>query len=235
MDWRGHLSDFEVVGIAKDVRFANLSRLDPSHFYLPAENGAIAGGFPAPMRILLRIPSDSTPVVETRSAVAAVEKDLASSVSLVSLADLGMSRDRLISEWLALFSGVLSFLAVALAGTGIYGVMAYLVTQRTREIGVRLSLGASRSDVLRCVILQGLFPVFAGMGAGLLLAAGFSTIVHLTLSFPGSVDFLYGVPFYDPVSFLGFSCVVLGLAALASVVPASRALRVDPVVALRHE
>jgi len=234
MDWRGHLVDFEVVGIAKDVRFANLSRLDPSHFYLPAEDGATAGGFPAPMSILFRIPADSPPIMEARSAVSAVEKDLASSVSLVSLADLGMSRDRLTTEWLALFAGILSFLAVALAGTGIYGVMSYLVTQRTREIGVRISLGATSFDVLKSVILQGLFPVFVGIGTGLLLAAGFSTIAHLTLSFPGSVDFLYGVPFYDPVTFLGLSCFVLGLAALASVVPASGALRVDPVVALRH-
>ena len=137
------------------------------------------------------------------------------------------------SQLSAMLGASLAFLSLALAGSGIYGVMAYLVSQQTREIGVRLALGASSLDILKGVILQGLWPVFAGMILGLCAAGGLSLVLHSTLMFPGSMDFLYGVPFYDPVAFLALSCFVLALAALASLAPARRALRVDPMVALR--
>src|SRR5271165_4120782 len=111
--------------------------------------------------------------------------------------------------------------------------MAYLVSQRVREIGVRRALGATSGAVLRAVVIEGMRSVFVGIGLGILGAAGLSWLLHATLVFPGSTDFLYGVPFYDPVTFLGLSCFLSGIAALASVVPAQRALRVDPMLALR--
>jgi putative ABC transport system permease protein len=98
-----------------------------------------------------------------------------------------------------------------------------------------MSLGATSRDVLQDVIVRGMRPVFWGMLAGIVLAGIASLIFRWTLQFPGSLDFLYGVPFYDPLSFIGLSVFVLFLAALASLIPAIRALRVDPMVALRHE
>src|SRR5437588_1553036 len=102
-----------------------------------------------------------------------------------------------------------------LAGTGIYGVMAYLVGQRTREIGIRMALGASAGDVMRGVVMSGLRPVFVGIVLGIAGAAALSALLHATLAFPGSSDFLYGVSFYDPATFLGLSAFLIAVATLA--------------------
>jgi len=130
---------------------------------------------------------------------------------------------------------VLAGLALVLAGVGIYGVMAYLVSQRVKEIGIRMALGATAGAVLRSVVLHSLRPVIVGLGAGIAGAAALSSVLHTTLVFPGSTDVLYGVPFYDPATFVGFGGFLIFVATLASLVPARRAIRVDPMTALRYE
>jgi ABC-type antimicrobial peptide transport system permease subunit len=118
---------------------------------------------------------------------------------------------------------------------GIYGVMAYLVSQRTREIGIRMALGATKTGVLRLILRQGMRPVFIGATLGVVLSAVASSGVHTLLVFPGAPDMLFGVPFLDPASFLGMSCFLGGVATLASYIPARRAMQVDPMAALRYE
>ena len=231
-DFRGNLEEFEVIGIVKDVRFANLTRLDPAHVYLPAgatEKGSFAD-------LLVRIQSDrprALAAIET--TVAATDQDLLPGLRLSNLEDGVVRLQRALSEIFTTMAAILAILALALAGVGIYGVIAYVVSQRTREIGIRMALGANTAAVWKGVLLQGLRPVFAGMLLGVAAAAGLSALLHQTLIFPGSMDFLYGVPFYDPVTFASLVCFVLAIAALASAVPARRALRVDPAVALRYE
>jgi len=139
------------------------------------------------------------------------------------------------SRGFALLAAILAALSLTLAGIGIYGVVAYLVTRRTREIGIRVALGARHRDVVKNVLGRGLKPVFTGTLLGLAAAAALSWMLHATLVFPGSMDFLYGVPFYDPGTFLGLILFVLGVAAAASALPARRAVSVDPLVALRYE
>jgi ABC-type antimicrobial peptide transport system permease subunit len=113
-----------------------------------------------------------------------------------------------------------------LAAVGIYGVISYSVAQRTREIGIRMALGASQADVLKAVVGQGMFPVSVGLTIGLAASFGLTHVM---------AGMLYGVKAGDPVTLI---CVALALAAvalIAIVVPARRATRIAPVVALRCE
>jgi putative ABC transport system permease protein len=122
--------------------------------------------------------------------------------------------------------GFFAALALVLSGVGIYGVMAYSVSQRTHEIGIRMALGAQQSEILKRVIGQGLVPVLLGMGAGLAGAVGLSRFLS---------SLLFQVQPTDPVT---FAVVPLGLfvvALLACFIPARRAAKVDPMVALRYE
>ena len=135
----------------------------------------------------------------------------------------------------ALLLSTLGLVALLVAAIGLYGLMASAVREQRREIGVRMALGASAGDVVREVVGDGLRPVIGGIAVGIAGAAAVSAVLHATLRFPGSMDFLYGVSFYDPLTFGGLSAFMLGVAALASAGPARKAARVDPAVALRWE
>ena len=232
MNFRGQLRTFQVIGVPKDVRFANLTRVDPAHVYLPV---GLSRGIP-PVGVVLSTLGDSRATIRTaESIVASAEKNPAPYLRLLSFEDGLVRQQRTFSSSLAMVAAVLAALALTLAGVGIYGVLAYLVSQRTKEIGVRIALGATPGAILKNVVIAGLRPVFAGMVAGIAVAGALSMLLHRTLLFPGSMDFLYGVPFYDPATFAGLFCFVLLIAMLASVIPAQRAMRVDPMEALRHE
>ena len=122
--------------------------------------------------------------------------------------------------------GGFGLLALVLAGVGLYGVVSYSVAQRTREIGVRMALGAQRRDVLRLVMGDGVLLVFVGLAAGLLLAFAASRVV---------AGFLYGVGANDPLTFAAVPLVLGAIALFAGYLPARRATKVDPMTALRYE
>jgi predicted permease len=133
-----------------------------------------------------------------------------------------LARRRFAMLALGLFAGV----AVLLAAVGIYGLMSYAVAERTREIGIRVALGAQTRDVLKLVIGQGMLLVLIGAGIGLAVAAGATRVMS---------SLLFGVGATDPVTFALPSLLLGGVAVLACYFPARRAIKVDPMVALRYE
>ena len=229
LHFTGKVTDFEVVGVAKDVRFTSLTRIDPAHVYLapdPAET------YP----ILLNVGSNQqAALAAVWKALSRLDANLLPDMSLWNTETMLVHPQRTLARVMAMFAAGLALLAVSLAGVGIYGVMAYVVSQRTREIGIQMALGARSGDVLRSVALWGLKPVVAGMIIGLGCGAAASAVLHSTLAFPSSRDFLYGVKFYDPWTFAGISCFLVAVSLFASLVPAVRAVKVDPMVALRYE
>jgi putative ABC transport system permease protein len=126
--------------------------------------------------------------------------------------------------------GIFAVAALVLAAVGLYGVMSYSVTQRTHEIGIRMALGADRKDILRLVVGQGMILSAIGVIIGL---AGAYLLGKLASSFLSGL--LFQVAVTDLLTFIVIPVVLVGVALAASFVPARRAIKVDPVVALRHE
>jgi hypothetical protein len=227
--FRGTMREFEVIGVVKDARMASLSRVDAAHVYLTPRPDDFE---PA----LIRVQGNPRHAIAAiRGAVRESDPGLLPGLEVESIADGPMWQQQLQAQAMAAGASILAGLALLLAAAGIYGVMAYLVAQRTREIGVRMALGAGASQVVRDVVIAGLRPVFGGMLVGIAGAAAIAGVLHSTLRFPGAEDFLYGVSFYDPLTFVGLSLLVLVLAAVASAAPARRAVKVDPLIALRYE
>jgi putative ABC transport system permease protein len=211
---------YEIVGIVKDVREFGPDDPPPALAYFSASASLVRN-----LRFVVRTsgePSSILPAI--RAEVAAVERDLpAYSVrTLREHVDLNLQSEMIMPKLLALFGAI----ALILAIIGVYGVMAYSVSQRTQELGIRRALGAGGSDIARLVLRQG--TILAGLGAIIGLALSFAATRALS-------SFLFGVSAFDPVVFSGVTIALVGAALLASLVPARRATRVDPLVALRND
>jgi putative ABC transport system permease protein len=212
----------EIVGVVGDVRSANLSKEAGPEVYVPYAQVPIGD-----VSLVVRSSSAADPTLLTpalRSAVQEIDRDqpLYEVHTMNALVAESVSRQRFGMTLLALFAG----LALALASVGIFGVMSFLVTQRTHEIGIRMALGAQRRDVLKMIVGQGMKLTLVGVALG--LAAAFA-LTRLMASL------LYGVSATDPATFVGVALLLTAVALLACYVPARRAMRVDPMVALRYE
>jgi putative ABC transport system permease protein len=230
LHFTGQLATFEVVGVASDVRTANLSRIDPAYVYLPTRSDTT-------YNLMVRSDRDTSAVLTAvRGAVEAVDRTLGPSVRVASLNDGPMMHlQRLIPRVLATFVGTLAAVALILATIGIYGVTSYTVSQRTHEIGIRMALGANAGEVQRLLVIQGMVPAFVGGAIGLLAAGIVSTVLRTMLIAPTSPDLLFGIGAFDAATFVGLSAFVVAVAVTATYIPVRRATRVDPLVALRYE
>ncbi len=218
------IANFEVIGIAADVRHDNLTEVDSSHVYLPTDGarGSYLGG------LVFRIRGNrGKALAAVQAAVESIDRSLLPGLMLISLEDGPVAMQRRIFRVLAGLAAALTLLSLALAAVGVYGVMAFLVSRRTREIGIRMALGATPRVVLRKMVAQGLRPVSIGMAIGFAVAAAGDRLFSSPESLSDSI-------LLDPVAY-ALLALVLGVAALASVIPARRAMRLDPMIALRHE
>jgi putative ABC transport system permease protein len=211
---------FTVVGLIGDVRQLGLAEAAPALLYLPYEQ------FPLPFTTLAVRSSLPEGAVTSlmRAQLASIDPDLPFADTSTLRSVLTQSVDE--PRFRAMLIGIFALLALILATVGVYGLISYTVTQRTREMGIRVALGAAPRQVLIPVIREGVMLALAGIGIGLIGA--FAAMRALTA-------FLFGVGAADPLTFSGVALLLLAVATLASYIPSRRALSVDPVVALRAE
>jgi predicted permease len=210
-------SGFQVTGVVADARYRGLrDAVDPT-VYVPITGGGAA--------FSVRTEADPMRFVPgVRAMVSQMDSNLPVTKILTETDQI----DRLIfnERLVARVSGLFGALALLLACIGLYGLISYEVARRMQEIGIRTALGAERSDVLRLVLIQGMRLSLAGAAIGLLLALALTRYAK---------DMLFGVKAADPLTFAGVIVLLLGVTLLACFVPARRAMRVDPAVALRYE
>jgi predicted permease len=210
-----------VIGVVKDVRQNDFIAPPKLQMYMSYRQLK----FLTPNALVVRTSVEPTSLgLPLRNAVWAVDKD--QPVSNIRAMDDIVSEAVARQRFSTMLLGIFASLALVLAAVGIYGVMSYSVAQRTREIGVRMALGAQRTDVLKLTMGQGFKLVAIGVGLGL-IAAFILTRVMASL--------LFGVSATDPTTFVAISFILMVVALLASYIPSLRAMKVDPMVALRYQ
>lgn len=212
----------QIVGIAADTRYADLRSQTPPTFYVPHLQKVVGLGR---MMVEARTLADpSTVLLEVRRVVASLDRDL-------PMIDVRTMKDQVRSTLaderaLAQLAGGFSLLALVLATIGIYGMMAYAVTRRTGEIGLRIALGAQSKQVLSRVLREAFWLTSAGIVLGLSAALWLTHLIR---------TMLYGVGSADALTIAGTAVLLLSVALFAAFAPARRASRIDPIRALRHD
>ncbi|HWP42569.1 MAG TPA: ABC transporter permease [Blastocatellia bacterium] len=210
----------EIVGVVGDVKQYGLDTQSPAQMYEPYLQRPYPG-----MTLVVRAASEPAGLIDAvRREVLAVDKEqpIARAQTMEEIIAKSVAPRRFSVILLAAFAAV----ALTLAAVGIYGVMSYLISQRTHEIGVRMALGAGRRDVLRLVVGQGMRLALLGVGIGLLAAFALTRLME---------SLLFGVSATDPLTYIVVALLLATSALLACYVPARRATKVDPLLALRYE
>ena len=210
----------EIVGVVGDVRDTALSKQPGPMMYVPFAQAPLYGG-EVVVRSSLTV---SNVAAGIREAVHSIDKNLPVTDVAAFQDSLGRSISR--ERFRTLLLGSFSAIALLLAAIGIFGVISYSAAQRSQEIGIRMAVGAKRRDILRLILGQGVKLAVLGLGIGLVLALLLTRLM---------ASMLYNVSATDPLTFGGVTLILLGVAVTASYIPARRAMRVDPIVALRYQ
>jgi putative ABC transport system permease protein len=216
---------YEIVGIVGNIKHRGLDAADRPELYVPSRQPLFANWTVRPMYVAVRTDADPQAVAATvRRELARVDRD--QPISDMRTMDERIGRSLAGRRFNMVLLAVFASLALTLAGIGIYGIVAYSVTERTHEIGVRLALGAQRRDVMAMIVAQGMVLTMIGTAVGVVSAL----LVTRMMS-----SLLFGVSAADPVTFVVIPVLLAAVAFVACSVPARRATRVDPLVALRAE
>jgi putative ABC transport system permease protein len=220
-----------VVGIVGDVSDSNLDTKPMPHVYTPylqltdAQMEDTVLGVARSMNVAVRTAGNPAALTSAvTQQIHALDSDLA--IAQIRTMDQDMEESVAGPRFNTFLLGLFSLAALFLAAIGIYGVLAYTVAQQTHELGIRVALGAQRRDVMRLVLAQGTRLALPGIAIGLLAAFGLTRLMS---------SLLYEVRASDPLTFVAVAVVLLGVALLACYLPARRAMKVDPMVALRYE
>lgn len=211
---------YEVIGITRDIRYYGLRSVPQPEVFIPHAQNAYL-----PMNLVVRTTTSPAQIINAIKAEVRALDPTQPAHNIVTMEQL-LSRSLAPERFSMSLLGLLAVVALVLATTGIYGLMSYLVTQRVPEIGVRMALGAQQRDVLRLVLGQGLGLMLAGLAIGLL------TALLVTRWF---ASLLFGVSATDPLTFVSIAMLLAAVAIVACWIPARRATKVDPLIALRHE
>ena len=213
--------EWQVIGVVRDTRGGMLDGSDSAQVYLP-----LPAKYVQDYPLLMRTRSDPTQLIAAvAAAVAAVDPNV--SATAQTLEQMLVQTPPFLAPALAAsFASITGLLGLVLAAIGIYGTVSYIVVLRTREVGIRMAMGAKKRDILELILGESTRPVVAGLSVGVLLACGVAWLLR---------HVLYGIHTIDAISFAGVSALFLVIAVLAAVMPSRRAMRVDPVVALRYE
>jgi putative ABC transport system permease protein len=210
----------EIVGVVRNAKYRNLREEPLPFIYTPFAQEPQSG-----MTLIVRTAGDPSALLgAVRNEVGAINKDVPLFAVQTMTQRIGsqLATDRVIAVLLSVFGGC----ALLLAAIGIYGVVGYAVAQRTHEIGIRIALGADQRDILKLIVSQGMVLTAIGAGIGLVLALAATQLLK---------SLLFGISATDPLTFVSVVVVLVGVALLACYLPARRAMKVDPLVALRYE
>jgi putative ABC transport system permease protein len=215
---------FTIVGVVEDVKNAGIDRPAGSELFLPYRQGN-ASFAQRTCYLVVRSARDPNSLI---SAVRAAVRDIDPSMPLsqVRTMDEVLAGARSRPRFLATLLGFFSSTALILAAVGLYGVISYSVTRRTTEFGIRMAMGAEAGDVLGLVLGQGMRLAALGVAAGAIGALALTRLIR---------GLLFGVSSFDPLTFLAMAALLVAVMAIACIVPARRATKVDPLIALRYE